>query len=172
VAVEFDEFGGGRAERMHARLFAELMEGAGLDPSYGRYLEAVPAVTLATVNMMSMFGLHRSLRGALVGHFAAAEISTPPNAQRMADALERLGASPRCLDFFTEHVEADAVHEQVLRRDVVGDLLTHEPQLAPDIVLGVQATQLLEERLTRHLLGSWTARRSSLRVPLPSAVGT
>ena len=50
VAVEFDEFGAGRAERMHARLFADLMEGTGLDPSYGRYLDAVPAVTLATVN--------------------------------------------------------------------------------------------------------------------------
>jgi hypothetical protein len=94
VAVEFDEFGGGRAKRMHSRLFKDLMEGVGLDARYGRYLDVVPAVTLATVNMMSLFGLHRALRGALVGHFAAAEISTPPNAQRMAQALERLGADP------------------------------------------------------------------------------
>ena len=171
VAVEFDEFGGGRAERMHARLFADLMEAAGLDPTYGRYLDAAPAVTLATVNMMSLFGLHRALRGALVGHFAAAEISTPPNAQRMTDALERLGAAQQCLRFFTEHIEADAVHEQVLRHDVVGDLVAHEPHLAPDVVLGVQATQMIEERLTRHLLDSGSAGRSSLRTPLPPTVG-
>jgi len=168
VAVEFDEFGGGRAERMHSRLFADLMEGVGLDARYGRYLDVVPAVTLATVNMMSLFGLHRALRGALVGHFAAAEISTPPNAQRMAQALERLGADPRCGVFFTEHVEADAVHEQVLRHDVVGDLVAREPHLAADVVLGIQATELLEERLGRQLMDHWGAGRSSLRLALPS----
>jgi hypothetical protein len=168
VAVEFDEYGGGRAERMHARLFADLMEGLGLDSSYGRYLDVAPGVTLATVNMMSLFGLHRALRGALVGHFAAAEISTPPSAQRMADALDRLGEGARCGDFFTEHVEADAVHEQVLRHDVVGDLLAHEPDLAADVVLGVQVTEMLEGRLGRHLLAHWSAGRSSLRSPLPS----
>jgi hypothetical protein len=169
VAVEFDEFGGGRPERMHARLFADLMAGLGLDASYGRYLDVVPGVTLATVNMMSLFGLHRALRGALVGHFAAAEISTPPSAQRMADALDRMGGGPRCGDFFTEHIEADAVHEQVLRHDVVGDLLAHEPDLAADVVLGVQVTEMLEGRLGRHLLAHWSAGRSSLRSALPSA---
>jgi hypothetical protein len=163
VAVEYDEFGGGRGERMHSRLFADLMEEAGLDSRYGRYLDAVPAVLLATVNMMSLFGLHRAMRGAMVGHFAAAEISTPPAAQRIADALERLGAGPRCLFFFTEHIEADAVHEQVLRRDVVGDLVATEPELAEDVVLGIQATSLLEDRLGRHLLRSWSAGESSLR---------
>jgi hypothetical protein len=171
VAVEFDEFGGGRAERMHARLFADLMAGVGLDPRYGRYLDVVPAVTLATVNMMSLFGLHRALRGALVGHFAAAEITTPPSAQRMAEALDRMGAGKRCGDFFTEHIEADAVHEQVLRHDVVGGLLACEPELAADVVLGVQVTEMLEERLGRHLLAHWSAGRSSLRTALPSAPG-
>ncbi|GAB2803381.1 iron-containing redox enzyme family protein [Actinoallomurus bryophytorum] len=169
VAVEFDEFGGGRADRMHSRLFAELMDGVGLDPGYGRYLDVVPAVTLATVNMMSLFGLHRALRGALVGHFAAAEISTPPSAQRMVEALDRMGADPRCDEFFTEHIEADAVHEQVLRHDVVGDLIAHEPDLAADVVLGVQVTEMLEGRLGRHLLAQWSAGRSSLRSALPSA---
>jgi hypothetical protein len=163
VAVEFDEFGGGRPERMHSRLFCDLMEDAGLDSRYGRYLDAVPAVTLAIVNMMSLFGLHRALRGALVGHFAAAEISTPPNARRMTETLELLGAGGRCTLFFTEHVEADAVHEQVLRQDVVGDLIASEPQLAGDVVLGIQATELLEERLGSHLLRRWRAGESSLR---------
>lgn len=163
VAVEFDEFGGGHAERMHSHLFAELMDGAGLDSRYGRYLDRVPGVTLATVNLMSLFGLHRATRGALVGHFAAAEISTPPHARRMAEALRRMGADRRCVVFFTEHIEADAVHEQVLRQDVVADLLAREPELAADVVLGVQATELVEERLSRHLLDSWRAGRSSLR---------
>jgi hypothetical protein len=163
VAVEFDEFGGGRAERVHAQLYADLLDAAGLSAEYLHYLDDVPACSLATVNMMSLFGLHRRLRGALVGHFAAAEISTGPSAQRMEQALIRLDAPDACRLFYTEHIEADAVHEQVLRHDVIGDLLAREPELAGDIVFGVQATELLEQHLADHLLSAWRADRSSLR---------
>lgn len=166
VAVEFDEFGGGRGDRMHSKLFANLLVGAGLDDGYLRYLEHAPAVMLATVNLMSLCGLHRSLRGALVGHFAAAEITTAPSAARMAKALRRLDAHPDCVEFFTEHIEADAVHEQVMRRDVIGDLLEREPELTESVVFGVQATELLEDRLGEHLLTAWKEGRTALRLPL------
>ncbi|MBB4986802.1 hypothetical protein GGE06_007773 [Streptomyces sp. SFB5A] len=33
---------------------------------------------------MSLFGLHRRLRGALVGHFAVVETASPPAASRIA----------------------------------------------------------------------------------------
>jgi len=168
VAVEFDEFGGGHAERMHSRLYADLLAGAGLTADYLHYLDDVPAPAIAIVNMMSMFGLHRRLRGAMVGHFAAAEISTAPSAQRLAQALERLDADPRCILFFTEHIEADAVHEQILRRDVIGDLIATEPELTEDVVFGIQATELLESRLADHLLTAWQEGRTSLRRALPS----
>ena len=102
-----------------------------------------------------------------MGHFAAAEITTAPSARRMAQALERFGAGEYATVFFTEHIEADAVHEQVLRRDVIGDLLDREPGLAPDVVFGIQATDLLEERLGTRLLESWRAGRGSLLADLP-----
>ncbi len=123
VAVEFDEFGGGRAERMHSRLYADLLADAGLEPVYWHYLDIVPAPAIAVVNLMSLFGLHRAHRGALVGHFAAAEITTAPSAARVVQAVDRLGFGPACRLFFSEHVEADAVHEQVMREDVIGGLL-------------------------------------------------
>ncbi|GAA2151804.1 iron-containing redox enzyme family protein [Actinomadura napierensis] len=162
VAVEFDEFGGGRGDRVHARLFADLLEDVDLDPSYGAYLDRVPAEMLATVNMMSLFGLHRGLRGAMVGHFAAAEITTAPSARRLAGALERLEAGPAALLFYTEHIEADAVHEQVLRHEVIGDLLQGEPELAADVVFGVRATELLEDRFGTFVLERWRSGRPSL----------
>jgi hypothetical protein len=115
---------------------------------------------------MSLVGLHRDLRGALVGHFAAAEISTPPSARRLADALRRLGAPPACVEFYTEHVEADAVHEQVMRHDVVEALTAAEPELAPDVVFGVEATNLVEDRFADHLMRAWDDGRTSLRTPL------
>jgi Iron-containing redox enzyme len=162
VAVEFDEYGGGRADNAHAHLFANLMVGAGLDPHYLHYQDQVPAPAIATVNLMSMLGLRRALRGALVGQLTAAEITTSPSAHRMVQALQRHNASPDCIRFYTEHIEADAVHEQVMRRDVVGDLLAREPELARDVVFGVQATELLEAHLNRHLLTAWRAGTTSL----------
>ena len=167
VAVEFDEFGGGRSERVHAQLYADLMTAAGLSPAYLHYLDDVPGPAITIVNMMSMFGLHRRLRGAMVGHFAAAEVTTAPSARRIAQAMQRLDAPPACTPFFTEHVEADAVHEQVLRRDVIGDLLRREPHLAADVVFGIAATELLEAKLARHLLTAWHSGTTSLHRPLP-----
>ena len=80
----------------------------------------------------------------------------------MVDALERLGADEACILFYSEHIEADAVHELVLRHDVVGYLLEQDPGCARDISFGAQAIEFLEGRLGSHLLGSWSAGRTSL----------
>ncbi|TFV55323.1 iron-containing redox enzyme family protein [Mycobacterium sp. PS03-16] len=166
VAVEFDEFGGGRGPNLHQQLFADLMAAADLDATYLGYIDDVPAEALAAVNLMSMFGLHRALRGAAVGHFASTEITSSPGSRRLVDALERMGAPEACIGFYREHVEADAVHEQVVRTDVVGDLVAREPQLDADVVFGIRAHALVEDRLADHLMASWTAGESSLRRPL------
>ncbi|MGN9762308.1 iron-containing redox enzyme family protein [Streptomyces sp. SD31] len=168
AAVEFDEYGGGRPERVHARLFADLMTDLDLDTAYGRHLDAAIAEALATVNLMSLLGLHRALRGALVGHFAAVEITSSPASRRLAEAMRRTGAGPAAEHFYDEHVEADAVHEQVVRHDVIGGLLAEEPHLAPDVAFGIDVTGYLEDRLADRLLGAWRAGRSSLRTPLRS----
>lgn len=163
VAVEFDEFGAGKGARLHQQLFADLMAAAGLDTTYLGYLPDVPAPSLAVVNLMSMFGLHRRLRGAAVGHFAATEVTSPPGSKRMVAALERMGAPDECAAFYREHVEADAVHEQVVRTDVVGDLVAREPELDADVVFGIRAFDLVEGRLADHLMESWNAGVGSLR---------
>jgi Iron-containing redox enzyme len=77
-----------------------------------------------------------------------------------------MGAPEPCIGFYREHVEADAVHEQVVRTDVVGDLVAREPQLDRDVVFGIRAHALVEDRLAAHLMLCWTAGKSSLRRPL------
>ncbi|MFC9593865.1 iron-containing redox enzyme family protein [Streptomyces sp. NPDC056944] len=166
AAVEYDEYGCGRAERMHSQLYADLMTDLGLDPSYGHYVDVAGADLLATSNLMSMFGLHQRLRGALVGHFAALETSSPPAASRIAAALRRTGAGPDAERYYEEHVEADSVHEQLVRRDVIGGLLDDEPFLAPDVAFGIAAHCLLEDRLGARVLHAWSRGESALRVPL------
>ncbi|MDP9165600.1 MAG: iron-containing redox enzyme family protein [Actinomycetota bacterium] len=166
VAVEFDEFGAGRADHAHQQLFGDLMSAAGLDSSYLHYLGDVPGETLAVVNLMSMFGLHRELRGAAVGHFAATEITSSPGSARLVEALTRMQAPAACTRFYREHVEADAVHEQVVRTDVVADLVSREPHLESDVVFGMRAFDVVEERLGAHLVSCWAAGETSLRTPL------
>lgn len=53
----------------------------------------------------------------------------------MVQALQRMDAPPACITFYREHVEADAVHEQMVRY-VVGDLVAREPQLDRGVVFG------------------------------------
>ena len=64
VAIQADEYGNGDPAGMHAALFGDTMEGLGLDRHPNAYLAAIPGVTLATTNLISMLGLHRRLRGA------------------------------------------------------------------------------------------------------------
>ncbi|MFF4800306.1 iron-containing redox enzyme family protein [Streptomyces sp. NPDC001351] len=158
VAVEFDEFGAGRADEIHAQLYADLMADLGLETAYGHYVDAAPAEALATVNLMSLFGLHRALRGALVGHFAAVEVTSSPASRRLAEAMRRAGAGRAAVRFYTEHVEADAVHEQVVRHDVVGGLLESDPDLEADVVFGIRTTGQLEDALAARLLADWRRR--------------
>ena len=104
---------------------------------------------------MSMFGLHRELRGAAIGHFASTEITSPPGSRRLVEALQRMDAPQACVHFYAEHVEADAVHEQVVRVDVVGDLVAAEPQLDRDVVFGIRARDFVEDRLATHMMECW-----------------
>lgn len=162
VAVEFDEYGGGRGERVHQELWVDLMAAADLDSTYLGYLDRVSAATLATVNLMSLFGLHRSLRGAAIGHFAAIEITSSPGSARLVAGLRRMGAPEECVHFYAEHVEADAVHEQVMRHDVVGDLVQREPELAADVVLGMRALAFLDDVAAAEMMSAWRRGESSL----------
>ncbi|MDX6688897.1 MAG: hypothetical protein QOG15_354 [Solirubrobacteraceae bacterium] len=168
VQIQVDEYGGGRADRIHAQLFADAMDALGLDARYGAYVGLVPGVTLATVNLMSLFGLHRSHLGAIVGHLAVFEMtSSLPNA-RYARALRRLGAGERAAAFFDEHVEADAIHENIAAVDLAGGLARQQPALTRDILWGAATLVELDLRFARHLLGAWEAGETSLRGELPA----
>ena len=166
VEIQADEYGGGRADRIHAHLFAKAMTGLGLDATYGAYLEHIPGSTLATVNLMSLLGLHRRWRGAIVGHLALFEMTSAVPNRRYAAALRRVGAGDDVCDFFDEHVTADSVHESIAAVDLAGGLARQEPQLTPQILWGARALIELEARWGTRLLEAWEEGRSSLLAPL------
>lgn len=170
VEIQSDEYGAGRPERIHAELFRRAMAAMGLDDRYGAYLDLIPGVTLATVNLMSMLGLHRRHRGGIVGHLALFEMTSCEPNRRYAAALRRLGLGPDATEFFDEHVEADAAHENLAAVDLAGGLARAEPAVAGDILWGARALAVLDARWSRHLLDRWAAERTSLRRPLSPAL--
>ena len=152
----YDEFGAGRPDRLHSRLYAEALEAAGLSSDYGAHIERVPASTLAVNNAMSLFGLNHRLRGAALGHLACFEATSSIPCRRIAAGIERVGLPDATAAYFHEHVEADAVHEQVMLHDICGNLVETEPGLREDLIFGVTACLHLDALAAEDLLGAWT----------------
>ncbi len=165
VAIQSDEYGEGVTEQVHAGLFGLSMQRMGLDPTYGVYLDHLPGVTLSTVNLISMFGLHRRLRGALVGHLCAFEMASVTPMAHYASALRRLGADDWACLFYDTHVVADAEH-QYLAVDLAQSLVDQDLSLAPDVLLGARAVGAVEGALSRHITAAFDTGASSLRMPV------
>jgi len=170
VEIQSDEYGAGRPECMHAEIFARTMRGLGLDSRYGAYLDLVPAETLASQNAMSMFGLNRRLLGAIVGHLAAFEMTSSLPNRMYGDGFRRLGFGEPVTEYFDEHVEADAVHEQIAARDLAGALGEDRPDLIPDIFFGAAACLALDDRAADRIRSAFETGRSCLHAGRDAAV--
>jgi len=166
VTIQADEYGGGAMPAMHAQLFRALLTDWDLHDTYGHYLDHVPGVTLLSTNVISVFGLHRRWRGALVGHLAMFEMtSSVPNA-RYARGHRRLGGGEEAALFFDEHVVADSVHDQIALHDLAGGLAEQEPRLVDDIIFGARCAAYADAAFARHVFARWGAGASSLCRPV------
>jgi hypothetical protein len=163
LEIQLDEYGGGVTERMHQELFKQTMRWFRLDLTYGAYVDVVGAGTLAVNNLMSYFGLHRRRRGATLGHLAAYEMTSSLPNRAYANGLRRLGGDADATAFYDEHVEADAVHEQIAAHDLCGSFAQAEPALAADVVWGAQCALAVDNAWATSVLADWEAGRSSLR---------
>jgi hypothetical protein len=166
VEIQADEYGGGRPGYLHSELFATTMRRAGLDDTYGRYLDVVPTPVLASLNTMSLFALHRRLRGAIVGHLAAYEITSSVPSRLYGNGFRRLGHDADTTRYFDEHVEADSVHEQIAARDLAGRLVEQEPGIRDDVLLGAAACLAIEGDVGAYTLDRWEQGATALREPI------
>ncbi len=169
IRIQADEYGYGTTHRMHQQLFVDTMRALELDSTYGAYLDALPGTTLATVNLITLFGLHRRWRGALVGNLAVYEMTSVVPMGRYSSALARFGVGAAARDFYDVHVVADAEHQVIGLHDLAGGLARDEPELYADIMFGARATLDVEARFAQHMLDSWSSGDSSLRHRIASA---
>ena len=148
VAVEFDEYGGGRGARVHQQLFADLMDAAGLDSSYlglprrrprrvvGRG-ELDVAVRVAPRVAWRGDRAFRVDRDHLVARFA------PDGGGAGADgrAASRASASTASMSRPTPFTSKWCAPTWSVTWS------PREPQLDRDVVFGIRARDLVEDRL-------------------------
>ncbi len=166
IEILTDEYGGGRLERMHSELFATSMAHAGLDPTYGAYVDRVPAASLAISTTATMLGQQRRLRGAAAGHLTAIEATSSLPNRQLAQGVRRLGLADAAAWYFDEHVEADAVHEQVATRDLCAGLVAQQPELLESVLFGAAVSLWVDDRAGAAALDAWESGGSAL---LPDA---
>ena len=159
VELLYDEYGAGDPNRLHHHLFARGMESVGLRSEYGAYVDDAPAEVLEQNNAMALFGLHRRLRGAAMGHLAAFEMTSSLPSRKMVQGLDRLGLDGPMSAYYDEHVEADAIHEHLAARDICGTLADDEPDQAAEILFGAFACLDVEARFATAMLGAWEDQR-------------
>jgi len=159
--LQYDEYGAGRPERLHQTLYARALAAAGLDATYGAYVEEVSGISLTSANLMSLFALNRRLLGAALGHFATFEASSSLPSRRVASGIDRLELGEEVAAYFLEHVEADAVHEQIAARDVCGSYVAEDPARRADVLFGAVSLLHVDALFAAELLGRWESAAGS-----------
>jgi hypothetical protein len=162
LEIQADEYGDGNASDMHSALFAASMRALGLDDGYGAYLSSIPGRTLALTNVMSLFGFHHRLRGALLGHLALFELTSSIPNRRYGNGLRRCGFGPEATRFFDVHVVADAVHGAIAAHDLAGGFVDGDRERAETVLFGARALQLLEGRVGGSWMDAWRAGQTTL----------
>jgi hypothetical protein len=159
VEIQSDEYGNGRPGEAHSELYARAMRALGLDATYGAHWPVTLAEAFATVNLMSLLGLHARRVGSCLGHLASLEMTSSLPMSRYGEGLRRLGQGPAATGYFDEHVEADAVHEQLAAVDMCGSWAADNPGREHEVLLGAAATLALDARFGATLLDRWGALR-------------
>jgi hypothetical protein len=160
--IQQGEYGDGVERDVHQHLYALTLSLLGLDTRYGFYLSQTPGVTLATVNLASLFGLHRTYLPAVVGHLAGFEMSSVAPMSAYSAALRRLDAPQAACHFFDVHVVADAHHAQVAAEGLAGGLVAQQPAAAPMVLWGAEVLMWSERQFATYVLEAWRDGRSSL----------
>lgn len=171
IEIQADEYGLGVPGEAHAELFAAAMDELGLSSEFGRYVDRLPGTTLATDNLVNLFGLNRRLRGALVGHLALFEMCSVAPMSKYLTAARRVGGLASLERFYEVHVEVDGHHADLALNQMVDGFVADEPALAADVIFGAAALAKVEARFAHRILRAWDDGASSLRPSLEIALG-
>lgn len=104
---------------------------------------------------------HWRLLGALIGHLAAIEMTSCLPNRRDGQGLRRLGLDAGAA-YFDEHVEADAVHEQIAVHDLCVPFASEHPERIDALLYGANSCLALDGLVSELVLEQWSRGGSAL----------
>lgn len=159
--IQSGEFGVGH-RRSHAELFADALEGLGLDPTPNAYIDSCNGVSLATSNLVTLGAMQRRLRGIVLGQLSLFEMDSVVPNQAMVDCCDRLDLDPAVRPFFHIHVMADTEHQQMVAKSFLTDYPKIEPAQVDNVLLGMRAQSLIDHAIAATAVPFWERGRSAL----------
>lgn len=162
--IQSGEYGVGY-RRSHAELFADALDGLGLDATPNAHIDACTGPALAGSNLVTLGAMQRRLRGVVLGQLSLFEMDSVVPNQNMADAVDRLALEPSVRPFFHVHVLADTEHQEMVESAFLTEYTSTEPEQVANMVLGMRAQSLIDHAIAQHCVPRWRQGRSALAAP-------
>ena len=159
--IQSGEYGVGH-RRSHAELFADALDGLGLDSTPNAHVDRCTGAALATSNLITLGSMHRRLRGIVLGQLSLFEMDSVTPNQAMVECCDRLGLPDPVRPFFQIHVLADAEHEQMVEASFLVEYPTIEPSQVDALLLGMRAQSMIDHTIAAQTVPVWQRRRSAL----------
>ncbi|NKV12092.1 iron-containing redox enzyme family protein [Rhodococcus hoagii] len=155
LEIQIDEYGQGRLDRMHSRLFATTMRELGRSDAYAHYLDAVSPRDVGDVECAVLFRGAPPHLGALVGHLCAIETTSALPSKKYSAGLHARYGSAATL-FFDEHVRRIPSTSRSRSATPRGRSGERSAELLDDVLLGAAACLALDDLLGEHVTDCWS----------------
>ncbi len=140
VAHNFwDEMGQGNPARTHVRLYRDLLEYLQIEDSPEQFVDALGWEGLSGYNLLLYFAFNRREYFRSIGALAITELSDPEQYAKLLSGCRRVGIGndqPSILDYYSEHVEVDALHGDGWIDNVIVPVLRRYPGEARSVLEG------------------------------------
>lgn len=159
--IQSGEYGVGH-RRSHSELFADALEGLGLDSTRNAHIDLCSGAALATSNLVTLGAMQRRLRGIVLGQLSLFEMDSVIPNQAMVDCCDRLELESSVRPFFHIHVMADTEHQQMVERSFLTEYPLIEPAQVDNVLLGMRAQSLIDHSIAADTVPAWRRGHSAL----------
>lgn len=135
----WDEMGQGNFKRTHVQLYRNLLNYLGVNDKPETFVAALGWEGLSGYNQLLRFALTRQDYFRSIGALAITELSDPEQYAKLIHGCHRVGIgadNPGVLDYYSEHVEVDALHGDGWIDNVIVPILRRYPEQADAIIEG------------------------------------
>lgn len=128
----WDEMGHGTMKGMHGPMLDALVETLQVSPT----IENTVWESLALANAMTAMAANRRYAWHSVGALGVVELTAPGRSALVADALKRVGLTPKEARYFTLHAVLDVKHSEEWNKEAIRPAVEEDPRRATAMAEG------------------------------------